>query len=134
MNISTICALVDRKIFGMFGNDRGLVVSSELVLVGTILILGLIVGLVAVRDAAISEVSDLAGAVQDLNQQYSYAGISGPSSAVPGSEFIDASDFGDDADDSAGAIDNCVVFFAPSDESGGGDDGGGDDGLSLIHI
>ena len=109
-------------------DSRGFIISIELVLIATTLIIGLVVGITSVRDAAISELSDIAGAIQDFNQQYLIDGIDGHSAQTTGSDFIDAADFCDDANDIAGSIDNCIVFFAPSDESGDGGGGGGNDG------
>ena len=112
-------------------DNHGFVVSIELVLMASIAMIGLVVGMSSVRDAVISEISDMSGAVQDLNQSYSISGIDGHSAQSHGSDFIDATDWCDNADDAAGAIDNCIVFVVPSNEigdDGGGDDGGGDDG------
>ncbi|MEY4179963.1 MAG: hypothetical protein RLY70_3537, partial [Planctomycetota bacterium] len=54
------------KVLGtLWSDDRGFVVSSELVLIATVVVIGLLTGLAAVRDALISELSDVAGAIQD---------------------------------------------------------------------
>ena len=96
----------------------GSVVSAELLLLATTLLLGLLVGIVAIRDAAVSELSDFAGAFQDLNQSYSTNGVAGNSSAAAGSQFQDQLDVSDSAGDAIGAADNCIVFNAPpTDES-----------------
>ena len=80
-------------------DSRGLILSTELTLFATLAVVGLIVGVTSVRDAAVSELSDIAGAVQDLTQNYAYLGTSGHSSQTHGSDFIDASDFCDDPED-----------------------------------
>ena len=76
-------------------------------------------GLVASRDAVISEISDLAGAVQDINQCYSVNGTAGHSGTTHGMSFIDSLDFCDDAEDVAGAADNCITFDQPPEDEFG---------------
>ncbi len=51
-------------------DDRGFVVSAELILVATIAVIGCLVGLAAFRDAITLELGDTAGAVGALNQSY----------------------------------------------------------------
>ena len=48
-------------------DNHGFVVSIELVLMASIAMIGLVVGMSSVRDAVISEISDMSGAVQDLS-------------------------------------------------------------------
>ena len=107
-------------------NDKaGFVVSIELVLVSTIAVIGLVAGLVAARDGVVSEMSDVVGSVQDLNQSYSYNGLTGHSASTAGSDFADQLDHCDSVDDEAGAADNCITFsVAPTDEAGATGAGG----------
>ena len=78
----------------------------------------MITGLTAARDAVVSELSDVAGAVQDLNQSYTVNGVVGHAAATAGSDFADALDFCDSAGDAGGEADNCIVFTgAPADEA-----------------
>ena len=101
----------------LWNDEAGFIVSIELILIATIAIIGLITGMTAVRDAVVSELSDVAGAVQDLNQCYSFDGVSGHSASTCGSDYIDATDWCDDADDTAIVADNCIVFTdAPENE------------------
>ena len=65
------------------------------------------------RDSVVSELSDVVGSVQDLNQSYSYVGTSGHSVTTPGSDFGDATDFCDSPGDAVGQADNCIVFDVP---------------------
>lgn len=109
----------------LWNDTAGFVVSIELVLIATIAVIGLVAGLTAVRDGVVSELSDVAGSVQDLNQSYSFNGVTGHSAASAGSDFQDQLDFGDSSDDVAGAADNCITFTgAPADEQGGAGAGG----------
>jgi hypothetical protein len=62
--------------------EEGFLLSTEGVLVGTIAIIGMIVGLASVRNAIILELDDFAAAVGALNQDYVYTGTSDPSAAT----------------------------------------------------
>ena len=53
----------------------GFIVSAELVFIVTILVIGLIVGWVAVRDAVVAELGDVAEAIGAVDQSYIYVGI-----------------------------------------------------------
>lgn len=90
------------KLSQQFWNDEsGFVVSSELVLIGTILVLGVIVGLATVRDQVVQELGDLALAIASVNQSYSYSAVTGHTSSTAGSVFIDLLDFCDGPDNAA---------------------------------
>lgn len=105
----------------LWRDEAGFIVSIELILIATIAVVGLIVGLTAVRDAVVSELSDVAGAIQDLNQCYSFNGVIGHSGETCGSSYTDATDWCDDAEDAPGEADNCITFekALPTDESAG---------------
>lgn len=96
----------------LWNDDKGFIVSIELILIATIAVIGLITGLTAVRDAVVSELSDVAGAVQDVNQSYAINGVVGHSATTAGMDFLDQTDHCDDANDIAGQADNCIVFNA----------------------
>lgn len=101
----------------IWSDDMGFIVSIELILVATIMVIGLITGFTAVRDAVISELSDVGGAIQDLNQSYSFNGVDGHSGNTAGSDFLDGRDWCDDPDDLPNQADNCIVFTqGPSQE------------------
>jgi hypothetical protein len=83
--------------------ETGFIVTLELVFIATILVIGLVVGWVIVRDALTAELDDVAEAVGALDQSYQYTGIialgDGTTLAiVSGSGFTDADDLyaGDD--------------------------------------
>lgn len=101
----------------LWSDDAGFIVSVELILIATITVIGLLAGLTAVRDGVVCELSDVAGAVQDLNQSYAYSALTGHSATNVGSDFVDSLDFCDDADQVAGQADNCITFtVGPADE------------------
>ena len=98
-----------------FWNDEaGFIVSAELVLIATILVLGMIVGLVSVRDQVVQELGDIALAIGVINQSYSFSGITGHTSSTAGSMMDDASDVCDSTADSAGASSVCISVVQPS--------------------
>lgn len=78
-------------------DEGGFIVSAELVILITILVIGLITGFSQVRDALVSELQDVARAIGVLNQSYYTSGfhVRGPyylKSATSGSAFIDWAD------------------------------------------
>jgi len=56
-------------------DDGGFIISAELVLVATVLVLGMLVGLSQVQNAVVSELNDVAHAVGALNQTYYFSGF-----------------------------------------------------------
>lgn len=102
----------------LYHDEAAFVISAELTLIATVAVIGLIVGMVAIRDAVVSELSDVAGAMQDLNQTYSYNRVTGHSGWTYGSSWIDRRDWCDVAEDVANVADNCITFtVGPTNES-----------------
>ena len=60
----------------------GFVVSAESVLIATILVIGMIVGLTTVRDQIVQELGDVAVHLAQMNQSYSFSGITGHHSST----------------------------------------------------
>lgn len=79
----------------LFNDENGFVVSAELILVSTIVVLGLVVGLAEVRHAVSEELEDVAAAIGSMNQSYTYAGLKSQKSCISGSRFFDDRDFCD---------------------------------------
>ena len=99
-------------------DEAGFVVSTELVLIATILVIGLVVGLATVRDQVVQELGDLAMAIGNVNQSYQYTGVTGHTSATAGSLFDDEADFCEVGGlDPAGLEPACIsVQLLPSNE------------------
>src|SRR5205807_9898579 len=72
----------------LWDDDCGALIATEWVFVATILVLGIITGLVAVRQAVIAELTDFANAVMALNVSYSFSGQSNCESSTAGSQAI----------------------------------------------
>lgn len=108
-------------------DESGLILSAELVLILTICVIGIIVGLVQVQTAVVSEFQDLALAFSSLNQSYQTATFFGcrkwrfgAISFTAGSGFIDIFD---------GCIGNSWGGGFAGGAFGGGYGGGGGVGL-----
>jgi len=91
----------------LWADQSGAVVSAELIIIATILVLGMIVGLTTVRDQVVQELGDLAAAVASINQSYSFSGVTGHHSSTAGSIFVDLLDDCDGAD-AAAAPASCI--------------------------
>jgi hypothetical protein len=93
-------------------DDAGAIVSAEIMLVATILVLGVIVGLKSVRDSVVTELADVAQAVANINQSYCYSGVSGHAANSGGGEFGDQADFCDNNQDWGRQESKCVTVAA----------------------
>lgn len=100
-------------------DEAGFVISSELVLVATILVIGLIAGLTAVRDGVVQELGDTAQAFGAVSQSYVFQGVTGHSAATAGSTYADATDFCDEPVDPADAAPSCLVLTIAPDAATG---------------
>lgn len=101
------------------------VISTELVLVATVLTLGLIVGLKSVRDAVVTELADSAQSIANFDQSYSYSSIRGHGGGTEGSAFGDQLDFCDAPDAPEGPGSRCVNVCIPPGSEGDVGPGGG---------
>jgi hypothetical protein len=60
----------------LWNDESGVILSAETVLIGTILVLGMIVGLVELQCAVVAELSDLSSSIRNLDQSYRTSGFS----------------------------------------------------------
>jgi hypothetical protein len=88
--------------------QAGFIVSAELVLVATVLVIGLIVGMVAIRDAVTAEMGDVAEAIGSADQSYFYDGITDTGTNAT----VGASGFNDMPDNNGGGVNEGVQGFA----------------------
>ena len=59
-----------------FWNDEaGFVVTVEMILVATVLVIGLVAGLTQLRDAVVGELADTAAAFGSMDQSYSVGAV-----------------------------------------------------------
>jgi len=76
-------------LMSLWNDERGFLVSTELILIATILVIGLIAGMACLQQAIVQEFNDLSWAISSLNQSYrtnSYFGCKGAFSG--GSAFF----------------------------------------------
>ena len=104
--------------------QAGFVINIELVLLFTILVVGILLGLVELRNALIGELHDTAEAIGALDQSYEFPGtVNGDGSATTqGSTFNDAEDDTNGFDDTGAGdagLDIDVDTPAPDDEATG---------------
>jgi len=76
----------------LWNDDAGFIVSTELALIATILVIGLIVGITSIRDQVVQELADIGGMISQLNQSYSFSAITGHHSSTAGSFGVDLVD------------------------------------------
>lgn len=77
----------------LMNDEAGFIVSSELVIVLTVGVLAMVVGLVSVRDAVLTELGDLGEAFGAIDQTYSFRNMGkGAHASVKGAGFGDLAD------------------------------------------
>ena len=86
-------------LFALVREDGGFVVSAELVLIATIVVLSLVVGLSEVSNAVNQELEDVGSAFGSINQSYCLQGLKGCKGHSTGSKFQDDYDDCDQACD-----------------------------------
>lgn len=103
----------------LWRDEQGFVASTDLILITTILVLGMLVGLVTMRDQVVQELGDLATAIGQLNQSYSIAMFTTSMFSVAGSLFADMADFceegtaeGSSNNNTAGSPPGCIEFIS----------------------
>lgn len=93
--------ITELSVHAFIADESGFIVSAELVLVATIVVIGMIVGLSEVQHAVVQELNDVADAIGSLNQSYYFGGLGARKtlgngrvfkSIVFGSAFVDRGD------------------------------------------
>ena len=99
-------------------DQSGAIVTSELLALVTVAVVGLLVAFAAMRDSVVSEFHDLQGGVQNSVQSFSIRGVVGTSGSTAGMDYVDRTDNADDTDDVPGQVVGGTTFdAAPLDES-----------------
>lgn len=75
----------------LWNDDAGYIVTTEMLLIFVILVLGLIAGLANLRMAIVTELTESGLALLNLNQGYTIAGLTGCSGSSAGSAVTDQS-------------------------------------------
>ena len=95
------------------GRRGGFIIISELMLIGSILLIGLVIGLVTLRNTLNTEMEDFSQSIGNLNQSYAFAGLlnDNGTASTGGSAFLDAPD--------SNADDNGRWVFIPASANEG---------------
>lgn len=101
----------------LWSSEAGAIVSAEIMLVATILVLGVIVGLKSVRDSVVTELADVAQVWANVDQSYSFSATSGHHGFTAGGFFSDLPDFCDTSSNGQQVCEQqskCVAICAAS--------------------
>jgi len=93
----------------LWNDEDGTVLSAEVVLLTTILIIGIIVGAKSFRDSSVTEWADFAQAIADMDQSYNIPDATAPGGV--GGGFVDARDFCDTTADNDAQTDSSNAYF-----------------------
>lgn len=93
----------------LWNDEVGAIVSAEVVLVATILVIGMIVGLSSLRNSVVAELADVGAAIGDIDQSYSYTNVTGHGSSTAGGTVTDTHDHCEGGNQ-AGSNSLCVVL------------------------
>ena len=96
----------------LWNEETGAILSAEVMLVASILVIGVVAGLASLRDSVVTELADLAQALANVNQSYSYSGVRGHHVFNGGGVFVDNTDFCDVASLTVFQSAKCVVICA----------------------
>lgn len=84
------------QLLSLLDDESGFIVSSEVVLIGTITVLGMIVGLSEVAFNVNRELGDVAAAFGNINQGYHFSGAFNGQAGNNGSQFQGGAQSGQD--------------------------------------
>jgi len=100
-----------RMIRQLWNDETGGTLTTEVMLIATILVIGLIVGVKSLRDAAATEWADYAQAIANWDQSYNIPDSTTMSGV--GSGFVDARDFCDDGPNATPFLSTNSAFANP---------------------
>jgi len=108
----------------LWNDEAGFIVSAELVLVATILVIAMVVGLVCIRNQVVQELIDVGQALGNVSQTYAYNGIDArvgnhPWAYCSGASYIDVIDYCQGAVQDAGEGSGGITFTTLPDAGNG---------------
>ena len=93
-------------------DEGGAVITPEITILGTVIVLAVAVAMQGAADAVNSELADTGAAIGNLDQGITIGSSIGHASAKDGWSFTDAPDFCDGADSGAGGDSSrCLQFI-----------------------
>jgi len=108
----------------LWNEEIGAILSAEVMLVASILVIGVIAGLASLRDSVVTELADVAQAVANINQSFSFSGVAGHHTFSGGGQFHDQIDFCDRQWSGDWGNSKCVVICSAGNSNEGGGHGG----------
>jgi hypothetical protein len=81
--------MMSRLLRRLWSDDHGALLASEFLFMSAMLVIGTVSGLVAVRQALVSELTETANAVMALDQSFSFSGQSHAAASTAGSSASD---------------------------------------------
>jgi hypothetical protein len=109
-----LAAREGRAMWLAFWNDEhGVIISAELIIILSILVLAMVVGLATLRDAVVTEMADVGAAIGTQDQSYRFTGVVAHAAATAGSTFADANDFCDNANSTNNVNSRCILMTSP---------------------
>ncbi len=72
-----------------WNDDQGAIISIEYLFFATIVLIGLVIGFAALRDAVVVELTELGNAILALSQGFTVSGLSNGDGSVDGSATMD---------------------------------------------
>src|SRR5688572_18818701 len=87
----------------LWKDEAGAIITTELVLVSSIMVCGLVAGLSKVRDAVNGELQGLAQAISSADQSYSVAGTESQGASTAG--------FGFGGQEEGRIVNNCIMVI-----------------------
>jgi hypothetical protein len=73
----------------LWNDDGGALIATEWLFLVTITVIGLVTGLVAVRNAVVEELAEVGNAITSLDQSYSFDGLHGCGAFTAGTHVTD---------------------------------------------
>jgi|GEM_PF-699624 len=89
---------MSRCLRALWCDEVGFIISAELVLIATLLVIGLVVGLSEVQHAVVSELNDVGDSIGSLNQGFLFSGLSARKSDGGYKAHMNGSSFNDSVD------------------------------------
>jgi hypothetical protein len=73
----------------LWNDDEGALVTTEYLALGSVVALGGVAGMAALRDATVAEMQDYGNSIRQMRQTYSVPGFQGAGASKAGSAAVD---------------------------------------------
>lgn len=101
----------------LWNDEAGFVISTELTMVASVLVVGVMAGAVTMRDQLVQEMADTAMAISSFNQSFSFSAVTACGVSTAGGQFKDENLFGDEnPQNPVGFPAACSAVSQPADQ------------------